>query len=74
MDVYLDTVRDQLKCDVNVFHGRDDELIPVECSYNVQSRVPRARVKVIEKKDHITIVVGRQKAFTRELEAIWNNS
>lgn len=74
MDAYLDTVRDQLKCDVNVFHGRDDELIPVECSYNVQSRVPRARVKVIEKKDHITIVVGRQKAFTRELEAIWNNS
>lgn len=74
MDAYLDTVRDQLKCDVNVFHGRDDELIPVECSYNVQSRVPRARVKVIEKKDHITIVVGRQKAFTRELETIWNNS
>ncbi|PRQ16719.1 putative 2-hydroxymuconate-6-semialdehyde hydrolase [Rosa chinensis] len=74
MDAYLDTVRDNLKCNVNVFHGRDDELIPVECSYNVQSRVPRARVKVIEKKDHITIVVGRQKAFARELEAIWNNS
>lgn len=74
MDAYLDAVRDHLKCDVNVFHGRDDELIPVECSYNVQSRVPRARVKVIEKKDHITIVVGRQKPFARELEAIWNNS
>lgn len=74
MDAYLDAVRDHLKCDVNVFHGRDDELIPVECSYNVQSRVPRARVNVIEKKDHITIVVGRQKAFARELEAIWNNS
>ncbi|CAK9167447.1 unnamed protein product [Ilex paraguariensis] len=71
---YLDVVQDRLKCEVTIFHGRDDELIPVECSHNVQSRIPRARVKVFEKKDHITIVVGRQKAFARELEQIWKNS
>lgn len=70
----METVRDHLKCDVNVFHGRDDELIPVECSYNVQSMIPRARIKVIENKDHITIVVGRQKAFARDLEEIWKRS
>uniref|UniRef100_A0A5B7C0T5 AB hydrolase-1 domain-containing protein n=1 Tax=Davidia involucrata TaxID=16924 RepID=A0A5B7C0T5_DAVIN len=74
IDAYLDVVQNRLKCDVAIFHGRDDELIPVECSYNVKSRIPRARVKVIEKKDHITIVVGRQKAFARELEEIWKNS
>ncbi|XP_009360194.1 probable lysophospholipase BODYGUARD 3 [Pyrus x bretschneideri] len=74
MEKYLDAVRDNLKCDVNLFHGKDDELIPVECSYNVQSKIPRARVKVIDKKDHITIVVGRQRAFARELENIWRNS
>ncbi|CAN6585769.1 unnamed protein product [Malus baccata var. baccata] len=74
MEKYLDAVRDNLKCDVNVFHGKDDELIPVECSYSVQSKIPRARVVVIEKKDHITVVVGRQKAFARELEEIWRNS
>ncbi|KAK9274925.1 hypothetical protein L1049_022180 [Liquidambar formosana] len=74
LDVYLDAVRDHLSCDVNIFHGRDDELIPIECSYNVQSRIPRARVKVIDYKDHITIVVGRQKAFARELEEIWEKS
>uniref|UniRef100_A0A5B6ZKF6 AB hydrolase-1 domain-containing protein n=1 Tax=Davidia involucrata TaxID=16924 RepID=A0A5B6ZKF6_DAVIN len=74
IDAYLDVVQNRLKCDVAIFHGRDDELIPVECSYNVKSRIPRARVKVIEKKDHITIVVGRQKAFARELEEIWKSS
>ncbi|GMN31294.1 hypothetical protein TIFTF001_003194 [Ficus carica] len=74
LDAYLTAVRDRLNCDVHIFHGKDDELIPVECSYNVQAKIPRARVKVIEKKDHITIVVGRQKAFTRELEEIWKNS
>lgn len=74
MEGYLDVLQNSLKCDVNIFHGRNDELIPVECSYNVKSRVPRARVKIIEKKDHITIVVGRQKAFARELEQIWKTS
>lgn len=74
IDAYMDAVREQLKCEVTIYHGKDDELIPVECSYNVQTRIPRARVKVIEKKDHITIVVGRQKAFARELEEIWRNS
>ncbi|KAL2547575.1 alpha/beta-hydrolase superfamily protein [Forsythia ovata] len=71
---YLDEVKNRLKCDITIFHGKDDELIPVECSYNVQSRIPRAHVKVFEKKDHITIVVGRQKAFARELEEIWRNA
>ncbi|XP_050229896.1 probable lysophospholipase BODYGUARD 1 [Mercurialis annua] len=74
LDGYLEAVRDHLKCDVNIFHGENDELIPLECSYSVQEKVPRARVKVIEKKDHITIVVGRQKAFARELEEIWSKS
>ncbi|XP_073052109.1 probable lysophospholipase BODYGUARD 3 isoform X1 [Primulina eburnea] len=71
---YIDEVKNRLKCDVAIFHGRDDELIPVECSYNMRSRIPRANLKVIEDKDHITIVVGRQKAFARELEAIWRNA
>ncbi|KAL6986493.1 putative lysophospholipase BODYGUARD 3 [Sarracenia purpurea var. burkii] len=71
IDGYLDIVRNRLKCHVTIIHGRDDELIPVECSYNVKSRIPRARVKVVENKDHITIVVGRQKNFAIELEEIW---
>ncbi|GAV88899.1 Abhydrolase_6 domain-containing protein [Cephalotus follicularis] len=75
LDTYLDAVRDNLKCGVTIFHGKNDELIPVECSYNVQKRIGgRARVKVIEDKDHITIVVGRQRAFARELEEIWERA
>ncbi|ESQ38475.1 hypothetical protein EUTSA_v10028606mg [Eutrema salsugineum] len=74
LDIYLDMVRDKMNCNVFIFHGRDDEVVPVECSYNVQSRVPRARVKVVESKDHITLVVGRQQDFARELEEIWQTS
>lgn len=74
MEDYLEEIKNGLNCDVTIFHGKDDELIPVECSHNLKSRIPKAQVKVVENKDHITIVVGRQKAFARELERIWNNA
>ncbi|KAL9664465.1 hypothetical protein QQ045_019866 [Rhodiola kirilowii] len=73
LDGYLDAIRD-LKCDVNVIHGTNDDLIPVECSHHVKTKIPRAKVKIIDKKDHITIVIGRQKAFARELEEMWRNA
>ncbi|CAA7028368.1 unnamed protein product [Microthlaspi erraticum] len=74
LESYLDYVRDHVDCDVNIFHGGKDEVIPVECSYNVKTKVPHATVHVIPDKDHITIVVGRQKDFARELELIWQKS
>ncbi|KAK9147206.1 hypothetical protein Scep_005963 [Stephania cephalantha] len=78
LDGYLDGIRDgrttSTSCQVNVFHGRDDELVPVECSYALQSKLPDARVNVIDGKDHITIVVGRPKEFATELEEIWMRS
>ncbi|KAF1860941.1 hypothetical protein Lal_00000356 [Lupinus albus] len=71
---YLDVIKGNLNIKVTLFHGKNDEVIPIECSYEVQRRIPHADVRVIDKKDHITIVVGRQKAFAQELEEIWSNS
>ncbi|KAL0542386.1 hypothetical protein IC582_022492 [Cucumis melo] len=71
---YLDAVRERVNCHVNIFHGSDDDVVPVECSHGVKARVPTARVNVVQNKDHITIVIGRQKAFARELEEIWSKS
>ncbi|KAK7269036.1 hypothetical protein RIF29_21751 [Crotalaria pallida] len=69
---YLDAIKDNTNIKVTIFHGKNDEVIPIECSYEVQRRIPRANVRVIDKKDHITIVVGRQKSFARDLEEIWS--
>ncbi|KAL0741602.1 hypothetical protein Bca4012_083115 [Brassica carinata] len=74
LESYLDHVRDHMDCDVTIFHGGKDEVISVECSYSVKTKVPRATVHVIPDKDHITIVVGRQKDFAQELELIWQRS
>lgn len=70
MDAYLEIVT-KLDCKVTIFHGIDDELLPAHCSLALKSRIPRAQVKIVEKTDHITIVVGRQRVFARELEEIW---
>ncbi|KAG0473088.1 hypothetical protein HPP92_014945 [Vanilla planifolia] len=40
-------------------------------SYALQSKLPRARLNVVEGKDHITVVTGQQKTFVAELEKIW---
>lgn len=74
VEEYLEEVKNEVKCKITIFHGTDDVLIPVECSYDMQSRIPRAQVKIVQNKDHLTIVVGRQKAFARELEQIWENA
>ncbi|GJS50342.1 ribonuclease H-like domain-containing protein [Tanacetum coccineum] len=42
---YLDIVQNHLNCSENVFHGQDDELIPVECSDYLKTKVPRENVK-----------------------------
>ncbi|WOK92917.1 putative lysophospholipase BODYGUARD 2 [Canna indica] len=74
MESYLRTVREKLSCDVRIFHGDGDELLPVECSYDLAAQIPRASVKVFEKKDHVTILVGQQRAFARELEEVWRSA
>lgn len=70
----MDTVRDRLNCTVTIFHGCSDEVIPVEFSLAVKSKIPGAVVKLVEGNDHITIVVGRGKAFAKELEEIWKKA
>ncbi|CAN6223619.1 unnamed protein product [Urochloa humidicola] len=74
MGAYLDVVSSELTCKVAIFHGRDDELLPVECALAVGDRVPRARVTVYDRKDHITIIVGQEELFAAELEAIWRSA
>ncbi|KAF3791308.1 hypothetical protein EJ110_NYTH14589 [Nymphaea thermarum] len=67
MDDYLERLAKLDRCPVTVLHGTDDEVLPLDCSYAFKSKVPTAQLKVIENKDHLTIVIGRQKTFAREL-------
>ncbi|MQM08960.1 hypothetical protein Taro_041820 [Colocasia esculenta] len=57
-----------------VIHGSKDQVVPLECSYSVKSRAPFLDLQVIPGADHISVVLGRERDFTRSLEELWFSS
>lgn len=37
-----------------VVHGADDQVVPVECSRHVKAKLPRAKLRVMDRRDHST--------------------
>ncbi|KAK1316233.1 hypothetical protein QJS10_CPA05g00641 [Acorus calamus] len=73
LDGYLEVLK-QSKIPVTVVHGDRDLVIPVECGYNVKAKVPLTELRIIPNADHRTVIMGREKVFTRDLEEIWCSS
>jgi pimeloyl-ACP methyl ester carboxylesterase len=64
----------QSECEIHVFHGSADELVPVECSIRLQNRHPRARLQLLPGLNHFSILYGREMSFARTLHRIWHSS
>ncbi|XP_044478451.1 probable lysophospholipase BODYGUARD 4 [Mangifera indica] len=56
---------------VCVIQGEKDQVVPVECSFNIKMKVTDAEVNIIPNADHNTVIFGREKEFTERLEEIW---
>ncbi|KAK6942078.1 Alpha/beta hydrolase fold-1 [Dillenia turbinata] len=56
---------------ISVVQGDQDVVVPMECSRNIQLKAPDAKISIINGADHGTVVLGREKDFTRYLEGIW---
>ncbi|PON85924.1 Alpha/beta hydrolase fold [Trema orientale] len=54
-----------------VIQGDQDQVVPMECSDNVKTMAPNAEVNIIRGANHSTIILGREREFTRYLEHIW---
>jgi pimeloyl-ACP methyl ester carboxylesterase len=57
---------------VQVVHGADDQVVPVECSRHLKAKLPRAKLRVMDRRDHSTVVLGRERDFAEELKAFWS--
>ncbi|KAK0599265.1 hypothetical protein LWI29_003733 [Acer saccharum] len=73
VDDYLNTLIEQ-RIKMCVIQGDQDAVIPLECSINIKKKVPDAEVFIISNADHRTVILGREKEFTRSLERIWSSS
>ncbi|XP_010246906.1 PREDICTED: probable lysophospholipase BODYGUARD 4 [Nelumbo nucifera] len=70
MDEYLETLR-KSGVSLAVIQGDKDQVVPLECSNNIKQKYPLAAVKIINGSDHSTVILGREKDFTRDLEELW---
>lgn len=73
MDRYLEAVR-EAKIPVRIIQGDKDQVVPLECSYNLKAKLPFAELQVLSGRDHCSAIVGREEILTEELEAIWFSS
>lgn len=72
MDKYLEILR-LSKVKIHVIQGNRDHVVPLECSINLIRKVPHAKIDIIENADHISVIFGREKQFTRDLEHVWES-
>lgn len=70
MDGYLETIK-KSGVRISVIQGSLDEVVPLECSDNIKTKVPDADVRVIANANHGSVVIGRPQDFARDLELIW---
>ncbi|XP_058205436.1 probable lysophospholipase BODYGUARD 4 [Rhododendron vialii] len=70
MDKYLDALNGS-GAKVHIMHGTQDQLVPPECSFSIKMKVPHTQLNILPNADHITVILDREKHFTRDLERIW---
>ena len=51
-----------------LIHGSDDQIVPLDCSYRMKKRAPHLDIMVISGVDHSSVIFGREKRFTKDLE------
>lgn len=59
---------------VCVIHGDRDNVVPMECSNNIQMAAPDAEVNIVTNANHNSVIFGRERDFTRHVEHIWESN
>lgn len=72
MDKYLEILR-MGKVKIHVIQGNRDQIVPLECCINLTEKYPNAKVDIIDNADHSSVIFGREKQLTRELEHVWES-
>ncbi|CAA6661921.1 unnamed protein product [Spirodela intermedia] len=57
-----------------LIHGSEDRVVPVECGYAMKLKVPHLDLRVISGADHSSVITGRERDFTADLERFWFSS
>ncbi|MCO5587710.1 hypothetical protein L7F22_041661 [Adiantum nelumboides] len=70
MDGYLFEL-ERAGCIIHALHGKEDKVVPVHCSYQLQKRYPTLKLQIVNGANHFTIIYGRENVFSSTLDNIW---
>ncbi|KAL7134351.1 hypothetical protein ABFS83_11G021100 [Erythranthe nasuta] len=70
LDTYLEVLRGG-RVKIHVVHGSNDQVVPVECSFNMKMKDADVEIHIIPNADHSSVILGRPEDFTRNLERLW---
>ncbi|KAL8467751.1 hypothetical protein ACS0TY_031118 [Phlomoides rotata] len=70
LDEYLDVLT-AARAKMYVIQGSKDEVVPVECSFNMKMKAPEMELHIIPNANHNTVILGRANKFTMDLESFW---
>ncbi|CAN6993135.1 unnamed protein product [Brassica oleracea var. botrytis] len=56
---------------INVIHGDKDDVVPIDCLWNMKAKFPAVEVEVIAGTDHSSVIMSRREVFIANLVCLW---
>ena len=56
---------------INVIHGDKDDVVPIDCLWNMKAKFPAVEVEVIAGTDHSSVIMSRREVFIAKLVCLW---
>ncbi|KAL3841074.1 hypothetical protein ACJIZ3_025665 [Penstemon smallii] len=73
MDKYMETLMGA-GVKICVIQGARDQVVPLECSYNMKMRNPEVELEILPNAGHTTVFLDRKMDFCRNLERLWEST
>lgn len=59
---------------IKVVQGDRDDVVPINCLWNMKAKFPAVEVEVFAGTDHSTVIMSRREDFVATLVSLWASS
>ncbi|CAN8255988.1 unnamed protein product [Cochlearia groenlandica] len=59
---------------ISVVQGDKDDVVPIDCMWNMKAKFPEVAIEVIAGTDHNTVIMSRREDFVANLLSLWTFS
>ncbi|CAN8255924.1 unnamed protein product [Cochlearia groenlandica] len=59
---------------ISVVQGDKDDVVPIDCMWNMKAKFPAVEFEVITGSDHTNVIMSRREDFVANLVSLWTSS